>query len=427
MAKPHLDVAAAKEALHSTKDRRTSAFKEVANALEEPPPKVDIVWDITCPEQVTQLANDKPEHFWDWLVMIAKERDTFRKHTQAFDTAYGVSEEKVEDLEAQLEDCQKSLSGAEEKASKWRIKADDLQKQLKELDSLALASNYQVSSSAKAKKSSRHPDPPIFTDGKDPSWDDWSSQIREKLRINADHYPADEGKVIYVLSRLGGEAVKHTHHRRQPNAIDPYVAHEEVLEQLAEIYEDVDRVENARRSLARLQMNGDNFRQFGAEFTRLGQEARLGEDHQMQLFRERLPKRLLKPMLAQNALVPFPTLKSMKDYLTKLDNAHSHDLSHKPKAPRTTTRSTREFIGKTPPVVASSHKTTVARVPVCYRCGEIGHLKSEKSKCKEEHQTPKGKAAQEAAIREIQIAEGMIDVDDSSASGPESSSDSGNE
>ena len=172
-------------------------------------------------------------------------------------------------------------------------------------------------------------------------------------------------------------------------------------------------------------MNNDKVQKFGAEFTRLAQEARIGEDHAMQLLRERLPKRLLKPMLAQNALVPFPTLKSMKDYLTKLDNAHSHDL--KQKTPRTATRSTREFTGKTSPAVASSHKTTVARVPVCYRCGEIGHLKTEKAKCKEEHQTPKGKAAQEAAIREIQIAEVMDDVDASSESEPGSPSDSGNE
>ena len=191
MAKPHLDVAAAKDDLNSTKNKRTSAFKEVAYAAEEKPPKIDSAWEISCPEQVTQLANDEPQHFWDWLVMIANERDAFRKHTQAFDTAYGVSEEKVEDLGAQLEDCQKSLSEAQERASKWRIKADDLQKQLKELDNLALTSNYQASSGAKTKKSSKHPDPPIFTDGKDPSWDDWSSKMREKLRINADHYPTE--------------------------------------------------------------------------------------------------------------------------------------------------------------------------------------------------------------------------------------------
>ena len=117
----------------------------------------------------------------------------------------------------------------------------------------------------------------------------------------------------------------------------------------------------------------------------------------------------------------------MKDYLTKLNNAHSYDLPHKPKTPWMTTRSTREVTGKMFPVVASSYKTTIARVSVYYRCGEIGYLKTEKYKCKEEYQTSKGKAVQKIAIREIQIAEGMIDVDINSALELESSSDLGNE
>ena len=110
-------------------------------------------------------------------------------------------------------------------------------------------------------------------------------------------------------------------------------------------------------------------------------------------------------MLAQNAMTPFTVLKDLKDYLVKLDNSHAHDLPSKTRTPRTTTsRTARETSGRSS-MVTPSRKAGPARVPVCYRCGEIGHFQSEKAKCKEDQQTPKGKAAQEAAVKEIELAE----------------------
>jgi hypothetical protein len=43
-----------------------------------------------------------------------------------------------------------------------------------------------------ATKSTKIPDPPILTDGKDPTFENWKLQMQGKLRVNADHYPTEE-------------------------------------------------------------------------------------------------------------------------------------------------------------------------------------------------------------------------------------------
>ena len=42
------------------------------------------------------------------------------------------------------------------------------------------------------------PDPPLFTNGKDPSIDQWLSKMRGKFEINWDHYPSKRSKLIYA-------------------------------------------------------------------------------------------------------------------------------------------------------------------------------------------------------------------------------------
>ena len=58
-------------------------------------------------------------------------------------------------------------------------------------------------------KSAKIPDPPILTDGKDPTFESWKLQIWGKLRVNADHFPTNEARMAYVFSRTGSDAQGH--------------------------------------------------------------------------------------------------------------------------------------------------------------------------------------------------------------------------
>jgi hypothetical protein len=64
----------------------------------------------------------------------------------------------------------------------------------------------QTKSPAAPIKSTKIPDPPILTDGKDPTFESWKLQIRGKLQVNANHFQSEEARMTYVFNRTGRDA-----------------------------------------------------------------------------------------------------------------------------------------------------------------------------------------------------------------------------
>jgi hypothetical protein len=94
-------------------------------------------------------------------------------------------------------------------------------------------------------KSAKIPDPPVLTDGKEPTFESWKLQIRGKLRTNADHFQSKEAKMTYVFSRTGGDAQKHLQPRYDEDSQDPYHSVKDMLDHLTAIFEDPHKVQNA--------------------------------------------------------------------------------------------------------------------------------------------------------------------------------------
>ena len=80
------------------------------------------------------------------------------------------------------------------------------------------------------------PDPPIFTDGKDPSIDQWLSKMRGKFEINWDHYPTDRSKLIYAENRVGGKALQHLEPCLRVNSITFFATIEDLFNHLEDIF-----------------------------------------------------------------------------------------------------------------------------------------------------------------------------------------------
>lgn len=57
------------------------------------------------------------------------------------------------------------------------------------------------SSPRSTKRSIKLPDPLLFTDGTEPTWDGWQGKIRDKLEINSDHFDNDRAVLAYIHSR----------------------------------------------------------------------------------------------------------------------------------------------------------------------------------------------------------------------------------
>ncbi len=125
--------------------------------------------------------------------------------------------------------------------------------------------------------SKKLPDPPIFTDGKDPTIDDWLSAMRNKLEGNADWFPTDVQQKAYVRTRIGGDAMKHLTARFFKDSIKPYTTADEIFDDLYQIFGDPNRRTNALKAYRRLKQVGPfrDFNTFWAEFQRLASDSEL--------------------------------------------------------------------------------------------------------------------------------------------------------
>ena len=80
------------------------------------------------------------------------------------------------------------------------------------------------------------PDPPVFN-GNRSKFEDWKLKVLDKLRLNQDHFPTEEHRLYYVLSRLGDEAVESTLVRRRQGAVNPFRTVTDLLDYISDLYE----------------------------------------------------------------------------------------------------------------------------------------------------------------------------------------------
>jgi len=172
--------------------------------------------------------------------------------------------------------------------------------------------------SGRPQRSAKIPDPPIFTDGKDPTFDSWKLQMRGKLRANADHYPTNEDKMTYVFSRTGGDAQEHLLARYDEESKDPFGNDKEMINHLASIYEDPHKVQNARLDYRGLMMRStETFADFHTRFLHFAGQAQIpSTDLQPDLF-EKLTLELQRTVLPIYSTLT--TEKSLADECLSLD------------------------------------------------------------------------------------------------------------
>jgi hypothetical protein len=155
--------------------------------------------------------------------------------------------------------------------------------------------------SGTVKYSKKRPDPPIFTDGVDPTFESWKIQMQAKLRANADHFPSEEDKMEYVFSRTLGDAQKHLLPRFNEDSPMRFVSFREMLQHLASIYVNPNKVRDAQYEYRRLRMDtGQAFATFQTRFLHLAGEGQIPpSSYRLNLF-DKLPthlQRMLLPVL----------------------------------------------------------------------------------------------------------------------------------
>lgn len=129
------------------------------------------------------------------------------------------------------------------------------------------------------RETSKIPDPPMFTDGKEPQFENWLALMSRKLTGNADHFDTPQLRMAYVASRCKGKARKHITLRMREDAKNPYADSKDILDHLKMIFSDPGRVIIAKHHFRQLYMKvSDKFHDFLSEFLYLAAEAGIAED-----------------------------------------------------------------------------------------------------------------------------------------------------
>ena len=235
----------------------------------------------------------------------------------------------------------------------------------------------------------------MVTDCKDLSYEEWKSKILNKLKANGDHFPNEQTRVGYVLSRISGDGAAHLEYRTDEDAEEPITQVQDIFDVLSAIYLDPDKDRNLRRELSELKQGSMKFADFFSQYLRLANKIgrRRFEDQHYDMH-EKLQPRLVEAM--EVATCKFEDIHELKNFLSKVDNAHRATRARKEKErmlpstqalqrPRTSqrVRFTNPVRSPTPPVrstpppqrpTSPEQKVQDAKEGNCFTCGQPGHL-----------------------------------------------------
>ncbi len=160
----------------------------------------------------------------------------------------------------------------------------------------------------------------LFTDETESFWDDWQEKIRDKLEINIDHFDTDKVILIYIHFRINENAVKVILTWCQHDSLNFYRTINDLLDELAQLYDDFDKETNFRRKYANLIQEKSKFSDFYSMFQRLFFYL---EYHEKQLIIDLQNKIVYRLYAAWSSqLIQSDSLNKICSYLIHLNNEH---------------------------------------------------------------------------------------------------------
>ena len=229
-----------------------------------------------------QVMDKMHQDYEDLLLAYDSLREETKKRIKENDRAAA----RVDEAEEQFDGIRVELDEAKQK-----------QEQAERLLEVVLRQS-RADTVAVHQKSTKLPDPPVLTDGKEPTIDHWSQKMRAKLTANADHYPTEELKMAYLASRAEGTANLHLAPRLRPTAANKFSTAEEMLEALDRVFGDPHRRQTAMNSFRKLYQKDKDFNTFWSEFQRLAAELEtMTPEFLLDEFRDKVNTELKKAMV----------------------------------------------------------------------------------------------------------------------------------
>ncbi len=146
-----------------------------------------------------------------------------------------------------------------------------LKKRCKKLKAKLQARKITSSSSIYSERSrfQKILDSSLFTDEKNSIWENWYEKVQNKLKINVDLFSSERVKLSYVHFRLFDDAAEIIQSRRERNYFNSYKIVDELLKELAQLFNDSDKEVNFHRDYYNLIQEQKKFSEFYTQFQRL--------------------------------------------------------------------------------------------------------------------------------------------------------------
>jgi len=167
-------------------------------------------------------------------------------------------------------------------------------------------------------RSQKIPDSSLFTDEKNSTWENWYGKIQNKLEINVDLFSNERVKLSYVHSRLFDDAAEITQARRERDCVNLYRIIDDLLKELAQLFDDSNKKVNFRKEYYNLIQEFKKFSEFYTQFQRLSFYLDYHEKQLIADLKDKIHFRLRFIWVDQ--LVQSDFLKEIRFYLICLNN-----------------------------------------------------------------------------------------------------------
>ncbi len=167
-------------------------------------------------------------------------------------------------------------------------------------------------------RSQKIPDSSLFTDEKNSTWKNWYGKIQNKLEINVDLFSNERVKLSYVHFRLFNNAAEVIQSKRERDCVNLYKIVNDLLKELAELFNDSDKKVNFRRKYYNLIQEFKKFSEFYTQFQRLSFYLDYHEKQLIADLKDKIHSHLRFVWVDQ--LVQSDFLKEIRFYLIHLNN-----------------------------------------------------------------------------------------------------------
>jgi hypothetical protein len=168
-------------------------------------------------------------------------------------------------------------------------------------------------------KSTKQPDPEIFSGTGDVKYSLWKLQMNGKFLVNGDHFDSEVHKLVYFFGRTSGDAQTHLQPRYEDDSVNKFTIVDQMFEHLDNIYLNPFEKEDARDAYYKLKMkNGQAYTEFHTTFLHLAGKARIPDSELKADLTKKLSTDLNKAIRPR--LTTFDTLDALHKELIFQDN-----------------------------------------------------------------------------------------------------------